>query len=122
MIVFRTESCGAARVVHLDGSLESTDDPVALVGRLVAEAGRNPLVVDLTGLSPATGPGVSTLLRALAHAPTSTATVLVHPDLEARRALRALAEGLPVVPSHDLVLQGPFAAAIVTQDLDGHRP
>jgi len=99
--------------VHVDGSLDAHDDVGALVDSLNREAGSRPLVIDLTGLEPPNGPGVDALLGFLAHAPTRAATVLVHPDLETRRVLRAAAEGLPVVPSNEMVLHGRFAAAIV---------
>ncbi len=106
MIVLTTEPCAGARVVHLAGAFEATDDPIALVDHLIGEAGAGPLIIDLTGLSPPLGPETELLLAALAHAPTHPATALVHPDLETRRALRATAGGMPVVPSNDLVLHG----------------
>ena len=103
MIVFTTERCEGACVVHVDGFFEPSDDPTVLVQRFVDESGANPLVVDLSGVEPPTGAKVTTLLQLLAVAPKRETTVLVHPDLETRRLLRAQANGLPVVPSSDLV-------------------
>lgn len=115
MIVVSSEPCAGARVVHLAGALDASDDPTEVVERIVREAGTGPLVVDLTGLTPPVGPEVGVLLEALARAPARSATVLVHPDLATRRALRAVAGGLPVVPSNDLALHGRFAAAIAAE-------
>lgn len=112
MIVITTDRCEGAQVVHIEGAFDAADDPVSLVAHLSRAVGEQPLVLDLAGLDPATGPKVEMLLAALAHAPTRAATVLVHPDLTTRRALRASSDGLPVVPSNDLVLHGRFAAAI----------
>jgi hypothetical protein len=116
MIDHTSEPCEGACVVHLDGTFEPTDDPLALVDLLAAEAQHKPLVIDLSGVRPAICPEVTVLVQALAHAPTHGATVLVHPDLETRRVLRAAADGLPVVPSNDLVLHGRFAAALAVAD------
>lgn len=121
MIVFTTERCEWACVVHLEGSFEASDDPTQLVERLVAESRSSPLVVDLGGVEPTTGPEVSMLLRLLATAPKHDTTVLVHPDLETRRSLRARAHGLPVVPSNDLVLHGRFASALVAHEPPAER-
>lgn len=98
VIVFTTERSSGPLVVYLDGSLEPGDDPGPLIDHLVGEAGCDELVIDLAGVSPPAGPGVNVFLAALAHARGHPAVVLVHPDLEARRALRAAAGGMPVVP------------------------
>ncbi len=116
MIAFTTEPCNGTRVVHLAGDFAPTDDPVALVDHLAVDGGSEPLVLDLAGLTKPTGPEVEILLATLARAPLHAATVLVHPDLETRRALRAAAGRLPVVPSNDLVLHGRFAAAIAAHE------
>ena len=113
MIVYTSEPFDGACVVHLDGSFQPSDDAAALAMHLVNEAGQLPLLIDLSGLHPATGAQVGALLRSLANAPARSTTVIVHPDLETRRWLRARGHGLPVVPSNDLVLQGRFASALV---------
>lgn len=115
MIMITTERCEGGCVVHIKGSFEPSDDPFALVEHLVEVTGSDPLMVDLTGLVPSLGPKSTSLVRALAHAPTRGITVLIHPDLETRRALRAAAYGLPVVPSNDLVLHGRFASSLFSQ-------
>lgn len=120
MIVFTTERCGGACVAHIAGSFGSSDDPTQLVEQLVTESGTHPLVVDLSKLEPATGPMVTMLLRSLAIAPKRDTTVVVHPDLETRRHLRANAHGLPVVPSNDLMLHGRFASALVAHEPPEH--
>ena len=113
MIEFTTDSCEGACVVHISGSFEPSDDPVHLVEHVVEQVGDQPLIVDLSRLEPLTGTKVTILLRALARAISHATTVLIHPDLDARRSLRARAHGLPVVPSNDLVLHGRFASALV---------
>lgn len=115
MIVFTTEPRAGTRVVRLDGGFERIDEPARLVDHLAREAGSEPLIIDLTGLEPADGPGVDALLSALAHAPSRASTVLVHPDLETRRALRSAAEGILVVPDPDVALRGRCAAALAAR-------
>jgi len=115
MIEIRTERSDGARIVRVEGSFGPEDDPAALVSRLTREAGNGPLVVDLGGLEPLSCPEVHVLLAMLASACTACVTAIVHPDLEARRLLRAASRGIPVAPSTDLVLGGRFAAAMVAE-------
>lgn len=121
MIVFTTEPRAGTRVVRVDGGFEPIDDPAALVDHLTREAGSDPLIIDLTGLEPVCGPGVVALLSALAHSPSRTSTVLVHPDLATRRALRSVAEGIPVVPDPAAALSGRFSAALANRPEAGGR-
>jgi hypothetical protein len=115
MIEIRTERSDGARIVRVVGSFGPDDDPAALVARLSRDAGSGPLVVDLAGLEPVSGPEVRVLLAALGGGCTAGVTAIVHPDLEARRLLRAASRGIPVAPSTDLVLGGRFAAAMVAE-------
>lgn len=121
MIVFTSERCRGASVVHLDGSFEPTDDPTKLVKRILDDSGSNPVVVDLSGVEPLSGPEVAMLLRLLAATPKRDTTVLVHPDLETRRTLRARSNGLPVLPSGDLALHGRFASTLVAHEQQPDR-
>lgn len=121
MIEIRTERSDGARIVRIEGSLGPEDDPTALVSRLTREAGSGPLVIDLAGLEPLSCPEVRVLLAMLASACTASVTAIVHPDLEARRLLRAASRGVPVAPSLDLVLGGRFAAAMVAEERPAPR-
>ena len=71
-----------------------------------------PLLVDLTHATPICGPAVVELLARLEASSRRSATVLVHEDLDARRALRAMSHRLPVVPSVDQAVGGHFSAAL----------
>ena len=126
MIVFTTERRKGACMVHLDGALDASDDPEKLVEHLVASAGTMPLLIDLSGLESVDAPMVGPLLRRLASAPTHETTALIHADLTARRHLRAVSNGLPVVPTDDLVLHGCFASALVAEQSEApprnHQP
>jgi hypothetical protein len=102
-------------VVHVSGAFDAAEDPEVLVERLVAEAGADPLMVDLSGLHAAMSPAATAFVHALARAPIHRTIGLIHPDLETRRALRARSNGLPVVPSNDLVLNGHFASKLFSQ-------
>ncbi|WP_426573758.1 hypothetical protein [Aquihabitans sp. McL0605] len=115
MVLFTTAHCDGACVVHLVGSLEESDEPSLLADHLVEAAAEDPLLVDLSGLHPAGGPKLSALLRCLASRPTHSTTVLIHPDLETRRLLRADSQGLPVLPSNDLGRHGRFASALIAR-------
>lgn len=113
MISFTSQRFEGACVVHLLGTFGEDDDPIGVAADLIEEAGAAPLLVDLSGVRPADGYPVRALVRGLAGAPTQCTTVLIHPDLETRRSLRAESHGLPVVPSSDLVLHGCYASALV---------
>ena len=112
MISFTSEPFQGTCVVHLAGSFES-DDPIRVASVLIDEAGAAPLLVDLSAVHAPDGPEIRALVRGLAAAPTQCTTVLIHPDLETRRSLRAHAYGLPVVPTNDLALLGCRASALV---------
>jgi hypothetical protein len=122
MIVFTTEHHDGACVVHLEGSFKDSDESRILVSDLVAEARGRPLLIDLSGVEPAAGPSVTVFLRGLAAAPSHVTTALIHPDPDIRRVLRAQAQGLPVVPNNDLVMQGRFASALVAQPQPAVQP
>ena len=113
MIIVTVERASGACVVRLGGCFEPADDPSRLAADLIRDAGGDPLLVDLEGMDPVVCRQTEALMDVLARSPRCATTVLVHPDLETRRVLRAGSHGLSVVPSHDLALDGRFASALV---------
>jgi hypothetical protein len=112
MITITTEVRHGVTVVRLDGAFRTDDAPALLAQRIEQLDPGGPLLVDLTGAAPVPGPGVSELLARLEASPRRTATVLVHEDLDARRALRSISHRLPVVPDVDQAVSGRFPAAL----------
>ncbi|MBX3286051.1 MAG: hypothetical protein KF703_11960 [Actinobacteria bacterium] len=112
MIVFTTEQRDGACLVRLFGLFSADDAPSALVERLERVGRGGPLVLDLTEVTPVPGSAVTELIARLEASPRRSATVLVHADLDARRALRSLTRRLPVVPDVAQAVGGHFAAAL----------
>ncbi len=112
MIVITTEVRDGVTVVHLDGAFRTDEAPALLVQRIEQVDRGGLLLVDLTDAAPIPGSAVSEFLARLEAGPRRSATVLVHEDLEARRALRAMSRSLPVVPDVDQAVSGHFPAAL----------
>lgn len=112
MIVITTEVRDGVTVVRLDGAFRTEEAPALLVERIDQLDPGGPLLVDLTDAAPIPGPAVSEFVARLEAGPRRAATVLVHEDLEARRALRAMSRSLPVVPDVDQAVSGRFPAAL----------
>lgn len=120
MIVITTEVRDGVTVIRLDGAFRSEEAPALLAQRIEQLDRGGPLLVDLTGAAPIPGPAVSEFLARLEAGPRRSATVLVHEELEARRALRAICRSLPVVPDVDQAVSGHFPAALAPRRAAAH--
>lgn len=112
MIVITNEVRDGATVVRLSGAFRTEEAPALLVRRIEQLDPDGPLLVDLTDATPISGSAAAEFVARLDAGPRRSATVLVHEDLEARRALRAITHRLPVVPSVDQAVGGHFPAAL----------
>lgn len=112
MIIITTEVRDGATVARLSGAFRTDEAPALLAQRIEQLDPGGPLLVDLTHATPICGPAVVELLARLEASSRRSATVLVHEDLDARRALRAMSHRLPVVPSVDQAVGGHFPAAL----------
>lgn len=111
MIVITTEVRDGATVVSLSGAFRSDEAPALLAERIEQLESDGPLLIDLTDSTPVSGSAAAELIARLETGPRHAATVLVHEDLEARRALRAISRRLPVVPDVGQAVSGYFSAS-----------
>lgn len=112
MIAFTTEVRDGVTVVRLFGTFAVDEAAAQIAEQLEHQGPGGPLIVDLSEASPIPGVASVELLARLEASPRHTATVLVHEDLEARRALRSISRRLPVVPDVEQAVGGRFPAAL----------
>lgn len=113
MLAKRIERIEGACVVHLEGTLEKSDDLAELFVDIAREIGPAPLVLDLSALHLSGGGGIPPFLVELSRSTLRDRVVLAHRDLETRRTVRAMARGVPVVPCDDLALLGRHVSAVL---------
>ncbi len=117
MIVVTTEVRDGVTVVRPSGAFRADEAPALLVRRIEELEHDGPLLIDLTDATPIPGPAAAEFVARLEASPLRSATVLVHEELEARRALRALSRQLPVVPDVDQAVGGHFSAALAPRHI-----
>jgi hypothetical protein len=108
MIAFATEGHDGVVEVHLKGRFEPGDVPELLADHLRRTAGGDPVLVDLTEVEGVDEPAVRAFLLAVETEFGRDSAMVIHRDLEARRALRAECGWLPVVPDLQHAVTGPF--------------